>query len=100
MLYQLLLPHIHRRNTAKQAMETWKDNFFGVLFSTDSNLPLHIWGQLINQVDIPLDMLRPCNQNLQMPEYTVLEGAFGFNKTPMDPPGTKVIIHVNRYQRV
>ena len=28
MLYQLLLPHIHRRNTAKQAMETWKDNFF------------------------------------------------------------------------
>ena len=38
-------------------------------------------------------MLRASRLNPKMSAYTALEGAFDYNKTPLTPPCTKVVIH-------
>ena len=43
-----------------------------------------------------LNMLRPCRTNPRMPACTALEGEFNYERTPLAPPGMKVIIHKNQ----
>jgi hypothetical protein len=40
-----------------------------------------------------LNLLRHSRINPQLSAYTQLHGTFNFNKTPLAPPGTRVIIH-------
>ena len=41
--YQLVPPHIYRKNAVEQEIIIWKDQFIVLLFITDDNLPLHLW---------------------------------------------------------
>jgi hypothetical protein len=54
---------------------------------------MHLWDRLMDQATHTLNMLQPSRKNPQVLAYTQLEGTFDFNKTPLAPPGTKVIIH-------
>ena len=45
-----------------------------------------------------LNMLRPCRRNPTMLAHTAIEGHFDFNKTPIAPPGIKVLVHKNPQQ--
>jgi hypothetical protein len=54
---------------------------------------MHLWDRLIDQANRTLNMLRPSRKNPLVSAYTQLEGTFDYNKTPLAPPGTKVIIH-------
>ena len=45
-------------------------------------------------------MLRASHQHPQLSANTVLEGVFDFNKTPLAPQGTKVVLHVKPSQRL
>ncbi len=98
--YQLVPPHNHRRNAAERAIRTWKNHFTAGLCSTDEQFPMHLWCRLLNQANITLNMLRPSQRNPKVSAYTMLEGNFDFNKTPMAPPGTKVIVHEKSGQRL
>ena len=40
--YQLVPPHIHRRNLAERAIGTWKDHFIAGLSSLDPQFPMHL----------------------------------------------------------
>jgi hypothetical protein len=40
---QLAPPHIHRRNNAERAIQTFKNHFIAGLFSVDPNFPLKLW---------------------------------------------------------
>jgi hypothetical protein len=91
--YQLVPPHIHRQNAAERTIQTWKNHFVVGLCSTNTHFPLHLWCRLINQATITLNLLRPSRQNPKVLAYTILEGTYDFNKNPMAPPGTKVIVH-------
>jgi hypothetical protein len=97
--FQLVPPHMHRRNAAERAIRTWKNHFVSGLCSTDSRFPLHLWDRLLAQATITLNLLRPSRRNPKVSAYTMLEGTFDFNKTPMAPPGTKIIIHEKPQQR-
>jgi hypothetical protein len=92
--YQLVPPGIHRRNAAERAIRTWKNHFIAGLTSTDNNFPLHLWDKLIEQSVITLNLLRQSRLNPKLSAYSQLFGAFDFNKTPLAPPGTRVITHV------
>jgi hypothetical protein len=46
-----------------------------------------------------LNLLRPSQRNPKVSAYTMLEGNFDFNATPLAPPGIKVIIHEKPAQR-
>ena len=98
--YQLVLPHMHRRNTAERAIRTWKNHSIAGLCSTYSQFPMHLWCHLLPQATIALNMLRASRQHPQLSAHTVLEGFFDFNKTPLAPPGTRVVLHKKPSQRL
>ncbi len=91
--FQLVPLHIHRRNSAKRAIISWKDHFIAGLSSTDKQFPMHLWCRLIPQCTLTLNLLRQSRINPRLSSEAQLNGAFDFNKTPLAPPGTRVIIH-------
>ena len=97
--YQLAPPHIHRRNSAEHAIQTFKNHFIAGLSSTDPNFPLSNWCRLLPQAELTLNLLRPSQLNPKLSAYAQLEGAFDFTCTPLAPPGTRVIVHEKPTQR-
>lgn len=91
--FQLVPPHVHRRNTAERAIGTFKDHFIAGLSSTHSDFPLHLWCRLLPQCIKTLNMMRPSRLNPKISADTLLNDIHDFNRTPMAPPGSKVIIH-------
>jgi hypothetical protein len=91
--FQLVPPHMPRRNAAKRAIQTWKNHVIAGLCSTDTRFLMHLWDRLMAQSTITLNLLRPSRRNLKILAYNMLEGNFDYNKTPLALPGTKVIIH-------
>jgi hypothetical protein len=87
--YQLVPPHMHRCNAAERAICTWKNHFIAGLCSTDTRFPMHLWDRLIAQATLTLNLLRPSRRNPRVSAYTMLEGNFDFNKTPLAPPWHK-----------
>eukprot|EP00978_Attheya_sp_CCMP212_P008992 scaffold21179_cov47-Attheya_sp.AAC.3 len=91
--FQLVPPHIHRRNAAERAIWTFKNHFIAGLCSTDENFRLHLWDRLLSQAMISLNLLRGSRLNPKLSAYAQIHGAFDFNRTPLAPPGTKVLVH-------
>jgi hypothetical protein len=91
--FQLAPPHLHRRNAAERAIRTYKNHFIAGLSSTDPNFPLHLWDRLIPQSLISLNLMRGSRMNPKLSAYAQVHGLFDFNRTPIAPPGTKVLVH-------
>lgn len=96
---QLVPPHIHRRNAAERAIQMFKNHFIAILSNTHKKFPLYLWDLLVPQAQMTLNMLRTSRINPKLSAYEQLEGIFNFNRTPLAPPGTKVIIHEKPTQR-
>ena len=91
--FQLVPPHLHRRNLAERAIQTFKNHLIAGLASVNKNLPIHLWCRLLPHCLLTLNLLRPSRINKKLSAYAQLHGAFDFNRTPLAPPGTKIIIH-------
>jgi len=91
--YKLVPPHIHRRNTAKKAMSTFKDHLISGLACLPPSFPLYLWCYLIPQAILTLNLLCSSRINPNLSAHAQLHGAFDFNSTPLAPPGTEVLIH-------
>ncbi|GFH50519.1 hypothetical protein CTEN210_06995 [Chaetoceros tenuissimus] len=92
--YQLTPAGKHSRNLAEKAIQTWKDHFIAGLSSTHPNFPVNQWCKLIEQANITLCLLRPSRINPQLSAYAQCFGVFDYQKTPLAPPGMKVLAHV------
>ncbi len=97
--FQLVPPGIHRINAAERAIRTWKNHFVAGLASTDNNFSLHLWDELIEQSVITLNLLRQSRINPKLSAYAQIHGAFDYNRTPIAPPGTRIISHVKADKR-
>lgn len=97
--YQLVPPHVHRQNAAERAIRTFKNHFIAGLCSVDKNFPLHLWDKLIPQAVITLNLLRPARINPKLSAWEIINGAYDFNRTPIAPPGIRVLIHDKPTQR-
>ena len=93
--FQLVPPHIHRRNSEEQAIRTFKEHFSAGLSSTHRTFPLHLWFQLIPHAILALNFLQQSCMNPKLSWYAQLYGEFNYNATPLAPPGTQVIIYEN-----
>jgi len=91
--FQLTPAGIQRRNAAKRAIRTFKNHFIAILCSTDPEFPLRLWDRLLPQALTTLNLLRGSRINPKPSVYAQLNGAFDFNRTPMGPPGTRVLVH-------
>ena len=54
---------------------------------------MHLWCCLIVQATDTLNLLRQSSLHLQFLVYAHLNGPFDFNRTPLSPPGIKVLIN-------
>jgi hypothetical protein len=97
--YQLAPPHIHQRNNAERAIQTLKNHFIAGLFFMDPTFPLKLWDKLLPQATITLNLLRKSRINPRMSAYAQINGHFNFNKTPLAPPGTRIVAHEKPDQR-
>jgi hypothetical protein len=97
--YQLVPPHNHRRNAAERAIQTFKNHFISILCGTDKRFPMHLWCRLLPQATATLNLLRTSRLHPQLSAEAHLNGAFDFNRTPLAPLGTQVILHETPQQR-
>ena len=61
--YQLVPPHVHRRNAPERAISTWKYHLITGLYITDPSFPMHLWDHLLPQCDMTLNMMRTSRIN-------------------------------------
>ena len=97
--YQLVPPHIHRRNAAERAIQTFKGHFMAGLATCHSKFPIREWDRLIEQAELTLNLLRTSRVNPKLSAWAYVNGPFDFNATPVAPPGTKLIIHRKKEDR-
>jgi hypothetical protein len=92
--YQIVPPGIHHRNAPERAICTFKNHFIAGLCSIDKHFPLHLWDQhLVPQAVITLNMMRGSRINLQLSAWVQINDNFDFNRTPLAPPGIRVLVH-------
>jgi hypothetical protein len=94
MMHQLVPPHIHHRNLAEKAIQTFKAHFISVLGGADTEFPLHLWDQLLPQVEHMLNMLRQSTVTPTVSVYAYLWGQHNYNANPFAPFGCKVEAHI------
>eukprot|EP00957_Ditylum_brightwellii_P072973 5545216-Ditylum_brightwellii.AAC.1 len=90
---QLAPPHVHRRNAAERAIQTFKEHFIAGLCNVHPDFPMQLWDRLLFQACLALSMLRPSQMNPRISAECQLNGMHDFNAMPLAPPGTKIIIH-------
>ena len=91
--YQLTPAGLHRRNLAERAIQTFKNHFIAGLCSTHPDFPLILWDYLLAQALLTLNLLRKSCTNPQLSAYAHLYGPFDYLRTPLAPPGMKIIVH-------
>ena len=61
--YQLVPPHIHRRNAAERAICTFKAHFLSILSGIAKTSPKNLWDLLIPQIELTLNLPRQSTLN-------------------------------------
>jgi hypothetical protein len=97
--FQLVPPHVYRRNAAERAIRTFKNHFIAGLCSVDTNFPLHLWDKLLPQAEITLNLLHGSRINPKLSAHVQMHGHFDFNRTPLAPPGIRVLVHIKPSER-
>ena len=54
---------------------------------------MQAWCPLLPQAEMTINMMRPSRLNPRLSTYAQLSGNFDYNKTPLAPPGTKVLVY-------
>ena len=97
--FQLVPPNSHRRNLAERAIQTWKNHFKAGIASVNPNFPMSEWDRLIPQANLTLNLLRNARVNPGLSAYEYVYGTYDFKSTPIAPPGTKVVAHIDTTKR-
>ena len=63
--FQLVSPHLHRRNSAKCAIQTFKNHFIVGLARVNKNFLVHIWCRLLPHFLLTLNLLRQSRINFK-----------------------------------
>ena len=91
--YQLLHLHLHRSNSYESAIQTFKAHFITFICATNTKYPAKNWDCFLPQSKLTLNFLRNCRFNPKLSAHVALHGIFYYNKTPLEPLGTRVLIH-------
>jgi hypothetical protein len=91
--FELVPPHQHRRNAAERAIRTFKNHFLAGLATCHPDFPIREWDRLLQQAELTINLLRNSRLNPKLSAWAFLFGNHDFNKCPLLPPGTKVILH-------
>ena len=91
--YQLVPPRNQILNNAERAIQTSKNHFIAGLCSVDKDFHLQLWDRLLQQETISINLIRQSRTLPHISAYTHIFGEFDFNRTPLSPPGTRIVIY-------
>ena len=74
-------------------IHTFENHFKAGLATVDKKFPISEWDRLVEQAVLTLNLLRTSRVNPKLSAWAYLFGMFDFNKCPLAPPGTKVVLH-------
>ena len=94
---QLVPPHLHRRNSAEQAIRTFKSHFISILCGNDPSFPINLWDKLLPQAILILNLLRTSRLNPKLSAYAQVWGPFDYNRIPLAPLGKQLLIHEKNF---
>jgi hypothetical protein len=101
--YQLELevcpPGNHRANAAERHIRTVKDHLVSVLAATDESFPPNAWDLLLQQVELSINLLRPCRSDQSISAWQRVCGPWDFRARPIAPMGTPVLVFESREER-
>jgi hypothetical protein len=80
-------------------IRTYKNHLLACLATCDPDFPVSEWDRLLFQVELTLNLLRSSRVNPKLSAHAYLHCNFDFNKTPLAPLGTKVVVHLKPDQR-
>ena len=69
MTYQVVPPDDHWHNLTDKLIQTWNENFIGVMSSTSDSFPAHLWCQAIHQAGRQLRLLQQSNVKPKISVY-------------------------------
>ncbi len=95
MEIQLVPPHNHHVNAAECAISTFKEHFVTALATVDMLCLLQLWDKFPPQVKLTLNLICFSHCNPLISANLELYGPFDFNKMPLAPLGTKVLVYDN-----
>ena len=87
------IPPQYRRDAAEAAIQTFKNHLLSGLATCDPQFPIIEWDRLLPQAQLTLNLLRNSKVNPKLSAWAHLNGTFDLNKTPLLPPGTKILVH-------
>ena len=91
---QFVPPNNHRANKAERAIRDFKNHFIASLSTTNENFPMNLWDELLPQIEITINLLRPFGPDKSISAYHGINGkVFDFLRHPIAPFGTLVMIH-------
>ena len=91
--YQLVPPHTHQRNAAERAIRTFKAHFLSILAGVAPDFPRNLWGLLIPQAELTLNLLRQATLDPSQYAWSYSHGSFNYDATPIGPLGCDIISH-------
>jgi len=97
--FQRVPPEEHRVNAAERAIRTFKNHFVSILCTVDKQFPLSEWDRLLPQATLTLNLLRSSRIHPSLSAHASLFGQFDFNRTPLAPPGTRIVAHASSDSR-
>jgi hypothetical protein len=84
---------------AKKAIQTFKDHFIGVLSGYAPTFPMHLWCQLLLQVEQQLLLLRQSRLHPNLSAYVHVYGHHDYNKHPSVPIRMEALVHNKPHKR-
>jgi hypothetical protein len=93
MTYELVPPDDHQQNMAKKSIQTFKDHFVGVLSGCAPTFPMHLWCQLLPQLERQLLLLRQSRLHPNVSAYVHVHGHQDYNKHPFVPIRMEALVH-------
>ena len=93
--YQLVPPHLHRRNADEHTIQTFKAHFITCIYTADPDYPDKERDSLLPQATLTLNLPLNCNFNPKLSAYADLHGIFDYNKKSLTPLETIVLVHDN-----
>ena len=93
-------PNNHRANKAERAIQDVKNHLIAMLATAAKDFPLELWDEMLPQLNITINLLRPYGPNPNQSAYEAIHGEpFDFIKHPLAPAGTAIMVHESSQTR-
>ena len=96
---QQVPPGNHRANKSERAIRTFKNHFIAAVNGLPASFPKGQWDRLLPQIELTLNLLRPCHSRPGISAWEAVNGAYDYHRHPIAPLGTPVLIFEAPAQR-